>query len=73
LAREVLTLLGDADQRAAMKQSLAAWHSPEAAAEMAERMLHWTENERTGPASVARLAGPPAAQPSKTELGVLNV
>jgi UDP-N-acetylglucosamine--N-acetylmuramyl-(pentapeptide) pyrophosphoryl-undecaprenol N-acetylglucosamine transferase len=42
LAEEVLHLLRDATQRAAMRQALAGWHSPEAAAQIAEKMLHWT-------------------------------
>jgi UDP-N-acetylglucosamine--N-acetylmuramyl-(pentapeptide) pyrophosphoryl-undecaprenol N-acetylglucosamine transferase len=58
LAREILSLLGDADQRGAMKRSLAAWHSPEAAAEMAERMLHWSNQERTRSTSVVPQSSP---------------
>jgi UDP-N-acetylglucosamine--N-acetylmuramyl-(pentapeptide) pyrophosphoryl-undecaprenol N-acetylglucosamine transferase len=44
LAGEILDLLRDTTKRAAMRQALAAWHRPEAAAEIAERILHWTDD-----------------------------
>jgi UDP-N-acetylglucosamine--N-acetylmuramyl-(pentapeptide) pyrophosphoryl-undecaprenol N-acetylglucosamine transferase len=41
LAAEVLDLLRDAPKRAAMRQALSGWRSPGAAAEIAEKILHW--------------------------------
>jgi UDP-N-acetylglucosamine--N-acetylmuramyl-(pentapeptide) pyrophosphoryl-undecaprenol N-acetylglucosamine transferase len=46
LADEILDLLRNVPQRAAMREALAGWHSPAAAAEIAERILHW--NPKTG-------------------------
>ncbi|HXR06822.1 MAG TPA: undecaprenyldiphospho-muramoylpentapeptide beta-N-acetylglucosaminyltransferase [Candidatus Acidoferrum sp.] len=43
LTQEILALLGDPARRTAMREALRAWHSPEAAAAIAERMLHWSE------------------------------
>jgi UDP-N-acetylglucosamine--N-acetylmuramyl-(pentapeptide) pyrophosphoryl-undecaprenol N-acetylglucosamine transferase len=48
LAREILSVLANAEERQAMKQSLTAWHSPEAAADMVERMLHWNTRDGMG-------------------------
>jgi UDP-N-acetylglucosamine--N-acetylmuramyl-(pentapeptide) pyrophosphoryl-undecaprenol N-acetylglucosamine transferase len=50
LAREILDLLRDASKRADMRQALAAWHAPEAAALMAERILYCLTGEtQAGP------------------------
>jgi UDP-N-acetylglucosamine--N-acetylmuramyl-(pentapeptide) pyrophosphoryl-undecaprenol N-acetylglucosamine transferase len=51
LAGEILRLLRDTSAREAMRQALAAWHWPAAAAEIAERMLHW--NPKAGQARAA--------------------
>ena len=64
LAVEILALLGNSGQRTSMRQALAAWHQPEAAAHIADRMLQGT----SGAASHSSSAVP---HPSK--LGVLNV
>jgi UDP-N-acetylglucosamine--N-acetylmuramyl-(pentapeptide) pyrophosphoryl-undecaprenol N-acetylglucosamine transferase len=40
LAREILHLL-DASKRSAMQLALAAWHTPGASAQIAEKILHW--------------------------------
>jgi UDP-N-acetylglucosamine--N-acetylmuramyl-(pentapeptide) pyrophosphoryl-undecaprenol N-acetylglucosamine transferase len=66
LTREIAALLGDAAGRAAMRQALRAWHSPEAAAAIAERMLHWTARVQPLPDSLVSNSNPP-------KLGVLNV
>jgi UDP-N-acetylglucosamine--N-acetylmuramyl-(pentapeptide) pyrophosphoryl-undecaprenol N-acetylglucosamine transferase len=66
LLREIVALLGDAPRRAAMRQALRAWHCPDAAAQIADRMLRWTASAQLSPDSVA--AGPDAP-----ELGVLHV
>ncbi len=44
LANEILDLLSD-KKRPAMQQALAAWHAPLAAAQIAERILHWNKTE----------------------------
>jgi UDP-N-acetylglucosamine--N-acetylmuramyl-(pentapeptide) pyrophosphoryl-undecaprenol N-acetylglucosamine transferase len=41
LAAEVLDLLRSAPKCAAMRQALSGWRSPGAAAEIAEKILHW--------------------------------
>ncbi len=51
LADEILGLLGGAAKSGAMRQALAGWHRPTAAAEIAERILHW--NPEAGAASTA--------------------
>ena len=66
LAEEILGLLGDSKRRAAMQQALGAWHRPEAAAQIADRMLHWSARAPSVPA-----AGAP--EPNTGKLGVLNV
>ena len=66
LTGEIVELLGNADQRCAMRQALGAGHRPEAAAEIADRMLHWTARPQSAPAAVV-----PDADARK--LGVLNV
>jgi UDP-N-acetylglucosamine--N-acetylmuramyl-(pentapeptide) pyrophosphoryl-undecaprenol N-acetylglucosamine transferase len=66
LAEEILALLGNAEQRAAMRQALGAWHRPEAAAQMADKMLQWG-----GCAQVVPVSSEPNPAPPK--LGVLNV
>jgi UDP-N-acetylglucosamine--N-acetylmuramyl-(pentapeptide) pyrophosphoryl-undecaprenol N-acetylglucosamine transferase len=44
LANEILDLLRD-KKRSAMRQALSAWHAPGAAAQIAEKILHWNEFE----------------------------
>lgn len=44
LSREILQLL-DPSKRSAMQQALAAWHAPEASAQIAEKILHWNRSE----------------------------
>jgi len=66
LTREIVGLLGDATKRAAMRQALRAWHSPEAAAHIADQMLHWAAGAQSLPDSVVSGPGAP-------KLGVLNV
>jgi UDP-N-acetylglucosamine--N-acetylmuramyl-(pentapeptide) pyrophosphoryl-undecaprenol N-acetylglucosamine transferase len=44
LAHEILDLLRDT-KRMAMRQALSAWHAPGAAAQIAERILHWNATE----------------------------
>ncbi len=48
LTQEILDLLGNAAQRTAMRQALRAWHSPQAAAQIADRMLHWSTAGQCG-------------------------
>ena len=66
LTREIAALLGDAPRRAAMRQALRAWHSPEAAVGIADRMLHWTARVQPLPDSLVSNSNTP-------KLGVLNV
>ncbi|MGH9593443.1 MAG: undecaprenyldiphospho-muramoylpentapeptide beta-N-acetylglucosaminyltransferase [Bryobacteraceae bacterium] len=66
LAREITSLLGDPVQRLAMREALRSWHQPEAASEIAGRMLEW--QERLGTTSA-----PVAPRPEGPKLGVLNV
>ncbi|MGA2542622.1 MAG: UDP-N-acetylglucosamine--N-acetylmuramyl-(pentapeptide) pyrophosphoryl-undecaprenol N-acetylglucosamine transferase [Verrucomicrobiota bacterium] len=63
LTQEILALLGDAARRTAMRQALRAWHFPEAAAQIADRMLHWTAADQCGvrPSPGAALLKGPAA------------
>ena len=44
LTREILQLL-DVSKRSAMQRALAAWHAPEASAQIAEKILHWNTSE----------------------------
>jgi len=54
LAREILHLL-DPAKRLSMQQALAAWHAPEASAQIAERILHWNKSEgQVNPVSTAK-------------------
>jgi UDP-N-acetylglucosamine--N-acetylmuramyl-(pentapeptide) pyrophosphoryl-undecaprenol N-acetylglucosamine transferase len=64
LAAEILALLGNVEQRSAMRRALAAWHWPQAAANIADRMLR-------GPAAAASHAR--SAAPHSSKLGALNV
>jgi UDP-N-acetylglucosamine--N-acetylmuramyl-(pentapeptide) pyrophosphoryl-undecaprenol N-acetylglucosamine transferase len=66
LTREIVALLGDAARQTAMRQALRAWHSPQAAADIADRMLLWTARAQSLPDSVVSGADAP-------KLGVLNV
>jgi UDP-N-acetylglucosamine--N-acetylmuramyl-(pentapeptide) pyrophosphoryl-undecaprenol N-acetylglucosamine transferase len=66
LAAEILRLLGSTERRAAMKQALAGWHSPEAAAEIAEKMLYGTTGREAMPSRSL-------TEPKTPKLGVLNV
>jgi len=66
LTGEIAALLGDAARRTAMRQALRAWHIPGAAAQIADRMLHWTTSAQWLPDSL--VTGPDAPK-----LGVLNV
>jgi UDP-N-acetylglucosamine--N-acetylmuramyl-(pentapeptide) pyrophosphoryl-undecaprenol N-acetylglucosamine transferase len=65
LAREIAALLGDAPRRMAMRQALSLWDFPDAAAQIADRMLHWTARAESLPAPVV-----PGQDARK--LGVLN-
>jgi UDP-N-acetylglucosamine--N-acetylmuramyl-(pentapeptide) pyrophosphoryl-undecaprenol N-acetylglucosamine transferase len=50
LAAAILDLARDTAQCSKMRQALAAWHAPGAAALIAERILHWnTASPQTGP------------------------
>jgi UDP-N-acetylglucosamine--N-acetylmuramyl-(pentapeptide) pyrophosphoryl-undecaprenol N-acetylglucosamine transferase len=44
LANEILDLLRDKN-RSVMRQALSAWHSPTAAAQIAEKILQWNDAE----------------------------
>jgi UDP-N-acetylglucosamine--N-acetylmuramyl-(pentapeptide) pyrophosphoryl-undecaprenol N-acetylglucosamine transferase len=66
LIEEILLLLGNEERRSAMRVALRAWHRPQAAAQIADRMLHWNESAKTLPLAVAPEANAP-------KLGVLNV
>jgi len=66
LAREIAALLGDAPRQTAMRQALRAWHFPEAAAQIADRMLHWNDCAQS-------LPDPVVSSPEAPKLGVLNV
>jgi UDP-N-acetylglucosamine--N-acetylmuramyl-(pentapeptide) pyrophosphoryl-undecaprenol N-acetylglucosamine transferase len=66
LAHEILDLLQNGATRAAMRKALGGWHSPTAAADIAERILRWPAAAEQS----ARGAGPKL----KTQkLGILNV
>jgi UDP-N-acetylglucosamine--N-acetylmuramyl-(pentapeptide) pyrophosphoryl-undecaprenol N-acetylglucosamine transferase len=41
LVQEILELIGNPLKRSAMRKALAAWNSPAAAADIADRILHW--------------------------------
>jgi UDP-N-acetylglucosamine--N-acetylmuramyl-(pentapeptide) pyrophosphoryl-undecaprenol N-acetylglucosamine transferase len=66
LAEEILALLANTERRSAMRQALAAWHRPEAAAQIADKMLHWSGSALSVPVSSA-------PDPAAPNLGVLNV
>jgi UDP-N-acetylglucosamine--N-acetylmuramyl-(pentapeptide) pyrophosphoryl-undecaprenol N-acetylglucosamine transferase len=66
LTEEILALLGNSGQRSAMRQALGAWHWPEAASQMADKMLQWSGSLRPVPVPGAQDRGAP-------KLGVLNV
>jgi UDP-N-acetylglucosamine--N-acetylmuramyl-(pentapeptide) pyrophosphoryl-undecaprenol N-acetylglucosamine transferase len=61
LTREIAALLGDAARRTAMQRALRAWHSPAAAAQIADRMLHWAAHAQSLPDSL--VAAPDAPHP----------
>lgn len=62
LAAEILELIGNPLTRAAMRAALADWHSPSAAGDIAERILHWKEPEKSnlapGPTLKSQKLGP---------------
>ena len=64
LLRDILDLLRDPAQRAAMQRALAHWHRPTAAADIAETILRWPENRR--------VAAPSVADFKTSKVGVLN-
>jgi UDP-N-acetylglucosamine--N-acetylmuramyl-(pentapeptide) pyrophosphoryl-undecaprenol N-acetylglucosamine transferase len=66
LVEEILQLLSNQERRAFMRRALRAWHRPDAAAQIARRMLHWSESAKSLPATVAPEVNTP-------KLGVLNV
>jgi UDP-N-acetylglucosamine--N-acetylmuramyl-(pentapeptide) pyrophosphoryl-undecaprenol N-acetylglucosamine transferase len=66
LAQEVLDLLRNVEQRSAMRLALGAWHRPEAAAQMADRMLSWSGRVQPAPVSMP-------ADPNSPKLEALNV
>jgi UDP-N-acetylglucosamine--N-acetylmuramyl-(pentapeptide) pyrophosphoryl-undecaprenol N-acetylglucosamine transferase len=66
LAQEIAALLGDAARQAAMRQALSLWHFPDAAAQIADRMLHWSAHSQS-------LQDPVVPGPDARKLGVLNV
>jgi UDP-N-acetylglucosamine--N-acetylmuramyl-(pentapeptide) pyrophosphoryl-undecaprenol N-acetylglucosamine transferase len=66
LTGEIVALLDDAARRTAMRQALRAWHSPDAAAQIADRMLHWTASAQALPDSLL-------SAPDAPKLGVLHV
>jgi UDP-N-acetylglucosamine--N-acetylmuramyl-(pentapeptide) pyrophosphoryl-undecaprenol N-acetylglucosamine transferase len=66
LAHEIASLLGDPVRQLAMRQALSLWHFPDAAAQIADRMLHWT-------ARAQPLPDPVVSGPDARKLGVLNV
>jgi UDP-N-acetylglucosamine--N-acetylmuramyl-(pentapeptide) pyrophosphoryl-undecaprenol N-acetylglucosamine transferase len=66
LVEEILSLLGNAERRAAMRLALRAWHRPDAAAQVADRMLHWSAAAQALPVTIA-------AESNAPKLGVLNV
>jgi UDP-N-acetylglucosamine--N-acetylmuramyl-(pentapeptide) pyrophosphoryl-undecaprenol N-acetylglucosamine transferase len=66
LAHEIADLLGDAARQMAMRQALGLWHFPDAAAQIADRMLHWTARAQS-------LPDPVVSRPDAAKLGVLNV
>lgn len=63
LAVEILALLSQSGQRTSMREALSAWHRPEAAAQIADRMLL---------AATDATLRPNAAVPPPSNLGVLN-
>jgi UDP-N-acetylglucosamine--N-acetylmuramyl-(pentapeptide) pyrophosphoryl-undecaprenol N-acetylglucosamine transferase len=50
LADEILELLRNTVKRLALRRALAAWHRPTAAAQIAERILHWNPQAADGSA-----------------------
>jgi UDP-N-acetylglucosamine--N-acetylmuramyl-(pentapeptide) pyrophosphoryl-undecaprenol N-acetylglucosamine transferase len=56
LADDILELLRNSTKHSAMRQALAGWHRPMAAAQMADRILHWdTEAAETGAVTELKL------------------
>jgi UDP-N-acetylglucosamine--N-acetylmuramyl-(pentapeptide) pyrophosphoryl-undecaprenol N-acetylglucosamine transferase len=66
LANAIVELIGDSPKRAAMQQALADWNAPSAAADIAERILHW-------PAVAGHATRAPGAKFKSRHLGPLNV
>jgi UDP-N-acetylglucosamine--N-acetylmuramyl-(pentapeptide) pyrophosphoryl-undecaprenol N-acetylglucosamine transferase len=65
LAAEILDMVRDTLKRSAMQRALVAWHTPEAAAEIAEKILNWNaESGRSACAAGVKLKPP--------KMGVLN-
>jgi UDP-N-acetylglucosamine--N-acetylmuramyl-(pentapeptide) pyrophosphoryl-undecaprenol N-acetylglucosamine transferase len=66
LTREITGLLDAAAAQTAMRQALGTWQAPDAAAQIADRMLHWSALPQPLPL-------PPAPGTDAAKLGVLNV
>ncbi len=65
LAGEILDLVRDTLKRSAMQRALAAWHTPGAASEIAEKILNWgAESGQSARAAGVKLKAP--------RMGVLN-
>jgi UDP-N-acetylglucosamine--N-acetylmuramyl-(pentapeptide) pyrophosphoryl-undecaprenol N-acetylglucosamine transferase len=59
LAGEILELVRDTLKRSAMQRALAAWHTPGAAAEIAEKILNWgADSEQSARAASLKLKTP---------------
>ncbi|HUD47090.1 MAG TPA: undecaprenyldiphospho-muramoylpentapeptide beta-N-acetylglucosaminyltransferase [Candidatus Baltobacteraceae bacterium] len=59
LAGEILELVRDTLKRSAMQRALAAWHTPGAAAEIAEKILNWgADSEQSARAAALKLKTP---------------
>jgi UDP-N-acetylglucosamine--N-acetylmuramyl-(pentapeptide) pyrophosphoryl-undecaprenol N-acetylglucosamine transferase len=66
LVQKILELIRNPLKRSAMQTALAAWHSPTAAGDIAEKILHWqTETSHPSPA--------PGPKLKPQNLGPLNV
>jgi UDP-N-acetylglucosamine--N-acetylmuramyl-(pentapeptide) pyrophosphoryl-undecaprenol N-acetylglucosamine transferase len=65
LASEILDLVRDALKRSAMQKALAAWHTPGAAAEIAEKILNWSAQSGQSACAAGVKLKPP-------KMGVLN-
>jgi hypothetical protein len=58
LAGVILDLLRDTLKRSAMQRALAAWHTPSAASEIAEKILNWSALSGQSAAAGVKMKAP---------------